>query len=260
MYVEIVQPNDGWIVHRMAQAIQARVEGVRLVEKATGRGDVTYFMPYSTFKDTRGRTMALFTHREEMGHWLHNWWTTVAERVDHCVAMTGRYMGELPAEKSTVILPGVDERYSPRKLRVGVAGKLHKGNSWRKGKDLLDRLGKEKWIELTISGGGMEPAMMPGWYRGLDVYLVASRIEGGPMGAIEAAACGVPVVAADVGFTALVPGVKLFLPGDYEAMIGLLREFYGDPGAVRAEFSWDRWAEEHQALFEKVAAVAAVRV
>lgn len=41
--------------------------------------------------------------------------------------------------------------------------------------------------------------LMPTYYNGLDLYVVTSRIEGGPAPLIESMACGVPVVTTSVG-------------------------------------------------------------
>jgi hypothetical protein len=40
---------------------------------------------------------------------------------------------------------------------------------------------------------------VPRLYRGLDLYLITSRLEGGPLTLLEAAASGVPVIATPVG-------------------------------------------------------------
>jgi glycosyltransferase involved in cell wall biosynthesis len=44
-----------------------------------------------------------------------------------------------------------------------------------------------------------QPEEMPEYYRGLDAYIVASRTEGTPNPALEAAACGVPSISTRVG-------------------------------------------------------------
>jgi glycosyltransferase involved in cell wall biosynthesis len=37
------------------------------------------------------------------------------------------------------------------------------------------------------------------YFKALDIYLIASRIEGGPKAALEAPACGIPLVSTKVG-------------------------------------------------------------
>ncbi len=43
------------------------------------------------------------------------------------------------------------------------------------------------------------PADLAGYYQALDVYLITSRDEGGPMAFLEAMACGVPVISTAMG-------------------------------------------------------------
>ena len=86
------------------------------------------------------------------------------------------------------------------------------------------------------------------WYRAADVLIMPSRSESFGLVALEAAACGVPVVAADVGGlrTLVDPGRTGFLiesrdPADYAHAVAVLLD---DPGlatemaAQAAEHSW----------------------
>jgi glycosyltransferase involved in cell wall biosynthesis len=75
-------------------------------------------------------------------------------------------------------------------------------------------------------------------YQALDVYVLASHREGWPRSAMEAAACGLPVVATDIrgcrqvvvdGDTGL-----LFPPGDAAALAARLLELLADPARRRA--------------------------
>ena len=52
--------------------------------------------------------------------------------------------------------------------------------------------------------GYLKSSTLPQFYSSLDVYLVTSRVEGGPLTVLESMACGTPVVATRVG---LVPEV-----------------------------------------------------
>jgi len=58
-------------------------------------------------------------------------------------------------------------------------------------------------IELKVQDGSVNPITndneMREFYNSLDLYIVASRSEGTPRPAIEAAACGVPIISTDVG-------------------------------------------------------------
>jgi len=72
-------------------------------------------------------------------------------------------------------------------------------------------------FELKVQDGSVNPITddnkMREFYNSLDLYIVASRSEGTPRPAIEAAACGVPVISTDVGIIPelLVEGVNGFI-------------------------------------------------
>lgn len=96
------------------------------------------------------------------------------------------------------------------------------------------------------------------WFRAADVVAVPSRSESFGLVAVEAQACGTPVVAADVGGlrTAVADGVSGILVPDHDpsrwarTLGDLLRDDARRAdlarGAVRvaAEFSWDATAEQ----------------
>ncbi|CAN5328640.1 D-inositol-3-phosphate glycosyltransferase [soil metagenome] len=96
---------------------------------------------------------------------------------------------------------------------------------------------------------------LAGFYRAADVCVVPSHNESFGLVALEAQACGTPVVAASVGGlrTAVADGVSgLLVPGhdplDYAGAVRsvLARRSELSTGAVRhaSAFSWDRTAEE----------------
>jgi D-inositol-3-phosphate glycosyltransferase len=98
------------------------------------------------------------------------------------------------------------------------------------------------------------PARLADHYRAADVAVVPSHSESFGLVALEAQACGTPVVAAEVGglHTAVADGVSGLLvarrdPAEYAAAITRVlgrRELLGH-GARRhaAAFSWDRTAD-----------------
>lgn len=265
MTIEIITPNDGWILHRMAHKLAARIPGVTVVDKPSGAADIVYFMHYHMYRAVTVGTAAWFTHREPDGHPLHHRWSEVADAVDLCIASCDLYAEQLPSEKTVVILPGVDDRFQPRKLRVGVACQWAHGNEHRKGLDLIRRLNDEcaDWIDLRLTNGDIPDDDMVAWYQGLSVYLVSSRIEGGPQPALEAAACGIPVVAPRVGFMSILEQLNpsLFITfyeaGNYEEMVTAIKQA-GEPlyrrhaHLIRRDFSWDRFAQQHREQFEKL--------
>jgi D-inositol-3-phosphate glycosyltransferase len=117
----------------------------------------------------------------------------------------------------------------------------------------------------------MSPDLLAELYRAADVVVVPSHNESFGLVAVEAQACGTPVVAAAVGglVTAVADGDSGMLvaghePVDYAAA---LRRLIGDPGlrhrlsqgAVRhaAAFSWERTAEGLLAVYADALAAAA---
>jgi glycosyltransferase involved in cell wall biosynthesis len=104
-------------------------------------------------------------------------------------------------------------------------------------------------------------------YYAADVVLMPSLAEGHPMTALEAMACGLPVVASHVGGLPeiVVEGETglLVRPGDAAALAEAITRLAADPGRARAlgtagrqrverEFTVDRMLERLVAVYEKV--------
>ena len=115
--------------------------------------------------------------------------------------------------------------------------------------------------------------LLPTWYRAADVVLVPSRSESFGLVALEAAACGRPVVAADVGGlrTVVAHGVTGFLVDDRrpQAYAARVAEILGDPGlaerlgrqaALRASgYTWSTAAARLRRLYTDLSARRLVR-
>jgi glycosyltransferase involved in cell wall biosynthesis len=94
---------------------------------------------------------------------------------------------------------------------------------------------------------------LPAYYRALDLYLITSRDEGGPMALLEAMACGIPVVSTCMGIPkdAIRHGENGLLAeiDDMEGLIANARRLLDDPafaagvsaGARQTALSYD-WA------------------
>ena len=135
----------------------------------------------------------------------------------HSALLEAEVRPALPGTAPWCLPNGVDAdfftpRSGPRRpgpLRVGWAGSLANFGS--------DMRGVSTVLEPALAGlalrfpGRFElcvaaredrlrtPAEMRAFYQDLDVYVCASRVEGTPNPALEAAACGVPVVSTRVG-------------------------------------------------------------
>lgn len=87
---------------------------------------------------------------------------------------------------------------------------------------------------------------MPDWYRVLDLFVAPQRWEGFGLTPIEAMACGVPVIATDVGaFPELVSEGRtgtILAPGDSGAMAAAIARALADGGPLAA---WQEAARPH---------------
>jgi len=87
------------------------------------------------------------------------------------------------------------------RLRVGWAGNPDwGGRKYMKNFDALRRSAARlgELVDLRIATN-LPRRDMPGFYCGLDVLVVSSRSEGGPLPLMEALCCGIPVVTTHVG-------------------------------------------------------------
>jgi hypothetical protein len=92
-----------------------------------------------------------------------------------------------------------------------------------------------------VTATGLPGSAMPAWYRNLDVYVCASRIEGTPMPVLEAMAVGNIVISTRVGIVPEIrsPGVFMF-DGTSAHLLETAREVL----ALRNE--WSRLGEENR--------------
>lgn len=194
-----------------------------------------------SLKGSATRTAAFFTHLETGNKGKAAMWEQAARGVDLRLVMAERYWMQLASYGPTALVTvPVDAQFTIGPVRrrarsakasprIGVAGWVYgtgrKGESLyrdlrarmgRKGESLLHDL-QARLADVApawhTTGDGWTPettvrpwAQMPDFYRGLDLYVCTSLIEGGPLPPLEALACGIPVVIPrDVGWLDEVP-------------------------------------------------------
>jgi glycosyltransferase involved in cell wall biosynthesis len=167
----------------------------------------------------------------------------------------------------------------------GQKQQVSKGIPWLK--EALRRLGTERPIHLIVFeekghlaefegrfrihelGWLTEVPRMAEAYTAADLFLMPSVAENAPTMALEAMACGTPVIASDTtGMPEMVraPVAGLVVPlGDAEALAQATQRLLGDDGRraamgaearriVEAEHGYDRYVDRHLALYESVLA------
>ncbi|WP_226282632.1 glycosyltransferase [Janibacter indicus] len=233
--------------------------------------------------------------------WLEQWALRHATAVSVCNAEAGEIVARKGLTgRAALIGLGVDpEHFAPGPERppssdgavtVGYVGRLapHKGVDV-----LLEAVAAEPRLHLVVAGAGPQASQLqararqpdlaarveligsvdkvdlPDLYRSLDVLAVPSLTTAGWVEqfgrvAVEAMACGTPVVASDSGaLPDVVRGAGLLVPpGDVTALAEALARAGTDErlsatmrreGIARArEFSWDRIGETYVELYESM--------
>ncbi len=102
--------------------------------------------------------------------------------------------------------PLVESEYDPNRIRIGWVGKVKMAKNYEAidaACKLLEQRGFATHILSYDKGVGkrrlLSTSKMRDFYRGIDFYLCASWHEGTPNPALEAAACGLPIITTRVG-------------------------------------------------------------
>lgn len=204
------------VLPRMARALRDGLGWTAGVELPRQCCDVIYLLAYFEAQLLkpwpRLPVVAYFTHREEEppGNAKARLFDEVAGRVAVRIVTCKMYGDVVRPTGPTAQAPAPVERerftiappHRGEEVVVGLCGYTY-GNH-RKGEDLVTAvMGSKVGRRVTwqASGRGWPVPMrqyswaqMPQFYRGLDVLVVPSRVEGIPMTTLEALSCGVKVV------------------------------------------------------------------
>ncbi len=158
-----------------------------------------------------------------------------------------------------------------RKIKLGISGRPYLGG--RKGEDILIELANdldsrvfdfifdnERWNEvaLDMSSKGAVTYIFnrEGFWNEIDYWLSPSLAEGGPMDALNAAKCGIPIISRDIGFFH-----ELRTDGDieftvYDDLLYELKENIEKPRLQKIKkmerHTWDNFREWHINLFKEI--------
>ncbi|WP_170112684.1 glycosyltransferase family 4 protein [Sphingomonas fennica] len=260
--VHIKIADNGWILEKCAREISSRCKGITYGLEDDPRAYIQYYMNYSARRQRVSPIeLAFFTHseREEAARQRY---FDVASEVDHRVCMSRRYEHELVQAgfgDITTISPGVDLDHFVPKVRIGVVGRTY--HTGRKGEALVAAVMDVPGIEWRFTGRGWPgPSVhvpdgdMANFYNDLDYVLVPALYEGGPMCVLEALACGIPVIASDVGWMEDFPHIK-FDNGNAASLRLVLEDLVAQRRESRRfveERNWQGWAASHDELFDRI--------
>jgi len=257
MNLQVIVSGDGWVLDKHGKLLAEAFGGDLLTEPESMPPDgITYLMNYAQIRKITqiprcGKLVSMLTHFEQS---LAGLWEQACIRSDALVPMSDGAMAHMPIDKhgKTKVIPlPVPDYITKRRPRIGIAGIRNPQNEHRKGWDLVDRLRSDhpEW-EIVSTGGNLTEPEMLAWYRSLDVYLCPSRYEGGPMGVLEAAAMGVPIVApSSVGWcddVAMSYNGITYTAGDYSGMVDAIDRTWSYPSMAN---SMADYIEAHRKLF-----------
>lgn len=117
-----------------------------------------------------------------------------------------------------------------------------------KGLSIVESLRAVSEVTLKVAFG-LPPWQMPRWYRSIDIYVCASRLEGTPLPVLEAMATGNLVISTSVGIVPELRSPGLFLfdgtpSGLHEAIASVIRvrSQWAHFGAMNRQCVTERWS------------------
>ena len=282
-HIHIVEPYHSAAMKRMTDPLMQHLpewfDKITISETPDNTATLNYHIPWHTLINTEPSESiqaALYTHVNPRDRQAL---VAACKNADHVVAMSETGADELqalavPGEKISVIYAG-HEDYPARTRNIGIIG-YEQPNGRKRGHILIDLCymmdlspfqfvfsgaGWEYTMEKmancgaqVINAGNLQGDVMGQLYQQLDLLLVTSYIEGGPLTVLEAYSAGVPVIAPPVGYAAdLLPRENIYLT--VEELKTALENFVA-PVIERQElvkkYTWKRYAEQHAQLFERL--------
>ena len=233
----------------------SRINGWSLGKVVDESADLNYYLAYFEIlknKQYHGKMASYFTHYEAGGK--GTWYDRVAEMANLRVAMNQGQLKHLKTFGPTVVIPlpvegahfTLRSGKSKKRPRAGFSGFVYP--SGRKGQELATGLISEftPKVEFVASGKGWPcPTQrfawrdLPTYFKGLDIFVCTSLLEGGPMTTLEALSTGVPVVIpAEVGIhpqLPYLPGIYRYITGNKDSLAVAMEQALGELDTIDRE-------------------------
>jgi hypothetical protein len=249
MRVNIAVAPD-WVLAKYAKVLEDKLDYVRVTNDIDYEADINYYLSYALFNYKHRRDICFFTHFEPNDNLLIQKWQYAAKHTDVAVTMNELNMGLLQkagVKDIRLIVPGVDTSFFKPEYVIGIVGRFYENG--RKGEEALPIvLRKLEGVQFLISNGGVND--MREFYRKIDLLLILSHYEGGPITALEAMAMNVPVLASRVGF---MENLKQFSYDKIDEAVELIKRLRAEKlqkwGFIDKNFNIKSWVEKHHRLF-----------
>ena len=170
--------------------------------------------------------------------------------------------------------PAAKRIYDPKHMRVGWVGKVKAAKNYELVEEAFNRLGSEGFIAEVLAftkdvrkGKFLTKPQMKKFYQKIDYYLCTSWHEGTPNPALEAAACGVPIITTRVGnMPDLIEDGKngFFIDPDINSLLERFRKIrrlnpaqYSDLSrnirdSILKDWTWEKNVDNYKTAFKRL--------